>query len=99
MWRSIVEPLSDERIAELERLESERVIETMGYISAYFTKRELRLIANCCEYAEGDPAGLPGHNLMMLVAKIIQYHGGLLNIPDMLDEMIEQATDDRRFNE
>ena len=34
------------------------------------TERELRLIANCREYANGDPAGLPGHNLMMIVAKL-----------------------------
>ena len=87
-----MEPLTAEEIAEIH---SREVVteETMGYISAYFTKRELRLICNCCEYAEGDPAGLPGHNLMMLVAKLVHYHGGALNVPDMLDEMIEMATD------
>ena len=78
---------------EIERIEGISVEETMGYISAYFTKRELRLIANCCEYAEGDPAGLPGHNLMMLVAKLVRYHGGAMNVSDMLDELIDMASD------
>lgn len=88
-------PLTDEEIAEMHSAEVSPQ-ETMGYISAYFTKRELRLVANCCEYAEGDPAGLPGHNLMMLVAKLVHYHGGAMNISDMLDEMIEMATDNTR---
>lgn len=87
-----MEPLTAEEIAEKHSL-GVSVYETMGYISAYFTKRELRLISNCCEYAEGDPAGLPGHNLMMLVAKLIHYHGGALNVSEMLDEMIEMASD------
>lgn len=34
------------------------------------TEREARLIKNCLDYASGDPAGLPGHNLMILVAKL-----------------------------
>lgn len=59
----------------------------------FFTKRELRLISNCREYAFDDPAGLPGHNLMMLVDKLVRYHGGALRDPDMLDEMIELASD------
>lgn len=87
-----MEPLTPEEIAEIQSAEVTPE-ETMGYISAYFTKRELRLIANCQEYAEGDPAGLPGHNLMMLVDKLIRYFGGALNVPDMLDEMIEMASD------
>lgn len=33
-------------------------------------EREQRLVANCCAYAEGDPAGLPGHNLMIIIAKL-----------------------------
>lgn len=40
--------------------------------SGRFTERELRLIANCEAYTKGDPAGLPGHNLMIVVAKLSQ---------------------------
>ena len=39
------------------------------------TERELRLIANCREYTNGDPAGLPGHNLMIIVAKLADVLG------------------------
>lgn len=34
-----------------------------------FNERELRLISNCQNYAMDDPAGLPGHNLMMIIDK------------------------------
>lgn len=61
-----------------------------------FTKQELRLIRACQRYADGDPCGLPGHNLMMLVATLTHYYGGVLNIPLVLDEMIEKAPDATR---
>ena len=35
-----------------------------------FTQRELALIKNCRTYAENDPAGLPNHDLLMLVARL-----------------------------
>ncbi len=35
-----------------------------------FTDRERRLIDNCKTYTANDPAGLPGHNLMVIVAKL-----------------------------
>lgn len=64
--------------------------------SEFFTKQELRLIRGCRRYADGDPCGLPGHNLMMLVATLTHYYGGVLNIPLVLDEMIEKAPDATR---
>jgi len=33
-----------------------------------FDDRQKRLIQNCIEYANGDPAGLPGHQLMLIIA-------------------------------
>ena len=45
----------------------------MGYqinIDDYLDEREKRLINNCITYAADDPAGLPGHNLMVIIAKI-----------------------------
>lgn len=38
-----------------------------------FTEREWSLIRNCIEYANGEPAGLPGHNLMLIIAKLSYY--------------------------
>lgn len=34
-----------------------------------FDERQLRLIRNCRDYASSDPAGMPGHNLALVVAK------------------------------
>lgn len=36
----------------------------------HFDERQQRLIKNCCAYSQGDPAGLPGHNLMIIVSKM-----------------------------
>lgn len=36
-----------------------------------FNEREARLINNCQKYAHNDPAGLPGHNLMIIVSKLL----------------------------
>jgi len=44
---------------------------TLGCWEDHFDLREFRLIQNCQEYAQGDPAGLPGHQLMLIVAKLI----------------------------
>lgn len=37
-------------------------------------------MANCCAYAEGDPAGLPGHNLMIIIAKLKAQADELLHL-------------------
>ncbi len=47
--------------------------ETLKQIAADFTPREVDLIYNCEMYAENDPAGLPGHNIMLIVAKLMTY--------------------------
>ena len=36
----------------------------------HFDDRQRRLIANCRLYATSDPAGVPGHNLMMIIARM-----------------------------
>jgi len=36
----------------------------------FFDRRQRRLIGNCCDYARSDPAGMPGHNLALIVAKM-----------------------------
>jgi len=37
-----------------------------------FTDREKKLINNCTVYKQSDPAGLPGHNLALIVAKMTE---------------------------
>ena len=39
----------------------------------YLTDRESRLLRNCQLYATSDPAGMPGHNLAILVTKLYAY--------------------------
>lgn len=35
-------------------------------------ERQLRLVRNCQIYASNDPAGVPAHNLMLLIAKMAE---------------------------
>lgn len=84
-----MEPMSDERAAELAVMDEEQWAERAPYIADFFTARELRLARNCVEYRDGDPAGLPGHNLMILVAKLATNDGWTQG--DRLGELIEMA--------
>lgn len=57
---------------ELQKLADlkERVQE---YSDDWFNRldeRERRLVNNCVVYSRNDPAGLPGHALMLIVAKL-----------------------------
>lgn len=36
-----------------------------------FSDRQLRLIHNCTTYASNDPAGMPGHNLGIIISKLV----------------------------
>ena len=38
----------------------------------HLDERQLRLIANCRNYSKNDPAGVPGHNLMIIIAKLAE---------------------------
>jgi hypothetical protein len=40
--------------------------------TSHFDDRERRLINNCVDYATSDPAGLPAHNIMIIVAKMVK---------------------------
>lgn len=60
--RAKMRHLANEKIGEEEQHQL-RVLNA-------FTERELRLIANCIFYAHSDPAGLPGHNLMLIIEKL-----------------------------
>lgn len=43
-----------------------------GYWTDRFNDRQLGLIRNCQQYANGEPAGLPGHRLMLIIAKMAE---------------------------
>lgn len=47
-----------------------------------FTKREIALIGNCRTYNANDPAGLPGHNLMVIITKMA----------NMLDTLVQRQS-------
>jgi hypothetical protein len=42
----------------------------LEYSRRHFEPRDLELIQNCQTYANNSPAGLPGHALILLVAKL-----------------------------
>lgn len=45
-------------------------VEKTEHWSTEFDERSRRMINNCIFYADNDPAGLPGHQLMLIVAKM-----------------------------
>lgn len=55
-----------EKIALLDDTASDK----KDWLNAFFNKRERGLIANCIHYTHNSPAGLPGHNLMLVVSKM-----------------------------
>lgn len=57
-------------------------------LSARFTERELVLLRNCLSYAEGEQGGLPGHNLMVLIGK-------LLNMAEIDDTLLVKASKEK----
>lgn len=52
-----------------------------------FSVRHRRLIANCQTYANNDPAGLQGHNLMLIVDKMAT----ILDTPYPVDKVPDQS--------
>lgn len=63
-------------------------------LSERFTAREMGIITHCLAYAE-DPVGLPAHNLMVIVAKLITILGGDLN-SKALEKIVSES---RRYME
>lgn len=47
-------------------------------------ERQRRLIANCRDYALNDPAGVPGHNLMLIIAQMAEMLDGVMSKGDAL---------------
>ena len=59
----------------------------IGVMSKKLDARELRLVRNCLVYRDEDPAGLPGHNLMIIIGKLID----MLNLDEKdLTALIDQ---------
>ena len=62
---------------ELER-EQEAIRLLRDFVASVreeFSDRDLRLIANCITYSGDDPAGLPAHNIALIVAKLAAWQG------------------------
>jgi hypothetical protein len=47
---------------------------------ALFTSRQIRLVANCINQAQNDPAGMPAHNLIVLIDKLYMLLAFALNL-------------------
>lgn len=68
--------------AEFDKLQ-QRMKELQAEVDSFFneddaptlglTLREMTLMHNCQVYAAGDMGGLPGHNLMVVVAKLADH--------------------------
>ena len=70
--------LVDEVMRQItDQLEGQRSPLIQDLYDAVFTPREIRLILNCQAYEMNDPAGLPGHNLLLLVSKLEELVGML----------------------
>ena len=51
-----------------------------------FTRRQMRLIHHCVTYADTGAAGLPGHQLMLIIAKFTRLAGVREDFPYTLPE-------------
>lgn len=57
------------------------------------TEREARLVNNCVQYAGSDPAGLPGHNLMIIITKLARQNYQLNARNSKLEAVARRAYD------
>lgn len=55
-----------------------------GWRQVILDDRERSLVNDCVRYAQGDAAGLPGHNILLIIAK-------MADLLDRLDPATEQA--------
>lgn len=61
-------------------------------LTSKLSERELRLVRNCMRYAKDDPAGMPGHNLAVIVSKmmeIMQIDEAI--VQDAIDSLSQEA--------
>ena len=65
-----------------------------------FTSRQWGLIKNCRTYAENEPSGLPGHQLMLIVAIMADQFDMVLSIASKLSEDLSGTfTENRIYGE
>lgn len=84
---------------ETELPEGERlIVEKVWQPGVVFTERELKLIWNSETYVHNDPAGLPGHNLMVIIDKFDQLVGMMAGrlTSEELDECVAIFEDDEQ---
>lgn len=67
---------------ELEKFEEEQGIlnEHVARINHLYTQREIKFIYEALRYSSGYAPGFPGHNLLIIVAKLAQENGYDLQI-------------------
>ena len=59
-----------------------------------FDERQLRLIQNCRDYEKNDPAGLPGHQLMLVVAQMARLMDGYsLLVDDLRTKLVSPPSE------
>lgn len=68
-------------VDHLRRLPPEQI----AVISTMFTERELQLIENARLYATSNPAGLPGHDLLVIIDKLVSLAGWMLAGHDLAE--------------
>lgn len=62
-----------------------------------FSEREIDLIKNCRVYSTNDPAGLPGHNLMVIVAKMADTLDIMAQMPGSVDAELVADVISRKY--
>jgi len=69
--------MTPEEEGKVKQIEADKyaIIALADAIREDFDQQEIRLMRNCITYEENDPAGLPGHKLILLVAKLIPWAG------------------------
>lgn len=53
----------------MNKSQMQRVAEVLNTFNEQLTDREVTLIENSVHYAQHNPAGIPGHNLMIIIDK------------------------------
>lgn len=69
-YEEIKERLLRMNLEDRKRVAEETLTEPGLPWTSGFSEREIRLIQNCKSYTGGDPAGLPGHNLMIIIERM-----------------------------
>ena len=66
------------------------------FLEKYFSDRERLLISNCIVYTDNQPAGLPGHNLMVIIEKLFAVaRYGYNSMPDKAKRKLDAFSENQ----